>query len=216
MRMIDNFFTTKIGSDIWQMRRPDSDTDLFRVYVATTGDILKGTADMRSKFIQKDNTDIALHEIGKVIDMLLKGNLNFVIGVMSPIIVNAYNLKLFHELRSIVDRNKSKNCYHSIHGCAIHNYKKYIETGLDKSERRCNKILRILRFGQKLLQEEKFVFEPVAGATPEIIEKELKKLEVAYEKSRLPEKPNEEPFREWLYNLRLYDLERNSKNIIRK
>lgn len=72
--MIDNLFTTEIGSTIWQMRHPKSDTDLFRVYVASTEEILKGTANTRSKFTQKDNTDIALHEIGKVVDQLLKGN----------------------------------------------------------------------------------------------------------------------------------------------
>ena len=209
--MIDNFFTTMIGSDMWQMRRPDSDTDLFRVYVASTEDILKGTADMRSKFIQKDNTDITIHEIGKVVSMLLKGNLNFIIGVMSPIVVSVHNSELFYELRSIVKRNISKNCYHSIRGFTLHNYKKYIESGLDRSERRCNKVLRVLKFGQRLLQEGRFVFEPVTGGTPEIIERELEKLEVAYEKSPLPEKPNEEPFREWLFKLRLYELEKNLK-----
>ena len=212
--MIDNFFTTVFGSDIWGMRHSKSDMDLFRVYVVSTEDILKGVANTRSKFIQKDNIDIALHEIGKVIDQLLKDNMNFIIGVMSPIIVEVYNPVLFYELRSIVRRNISKNCYHSIHGMAVHNYRKYVESGLDKSETRCNKILRVLRFGQRLLRENQIVFEPVAGGTPEIVEEELKILEIAYKNSKLPEKPNEEEFREWLYNLRIHELKYTKKGVI--
>jgi len=210
--MIDNFFTTIFGSDIWGMRHSKSDIDLFRVYVATTEEVLKGTANIRSKFIEEGDTDIALHEIGKVIEQLLKGNMNFIIGVMSPIVVESYNPVLLHELRDIVRENISKNCYHSIHGMAMHNYKKYVESGFDKSERRCNKILRVLKFGQRLLREGKVVFEPVVGGTSKMIEEELKNLEVAYKNSELPEKPNEEPFREWLYNLRLYELKCSDTN----
>ena len=119
--MIDNLFTTEIGSTIWQMRHPKSDTDLFRVYVASTEEILKGTPNTKSKFTQEDNTDIALHEIGKVVEQLLKGNFNFLVGVMSPLTVSVIRqpLKRFYlKLEDIVKENVSKNWYHSIHGLA--------------------------------------------------------------------------------------------------
>lgn len=205
--MIDNFFTTEVGSTIWQMRHAGSDTDLFRVYVASTEEILKGTANTRSKFIQENDIDIALHELGKVTEQLLKGNLNFLVGVMSPIVVEAHNPLMLHELRGIVIDNISKNCYHSIHGLAVHNYKKYIESGKDNSERRCNKILRVLQFGMTLLNTGKFEFKPFSGGVDYEIEEWIEILDDAYKSSTLPEKPNESAYRAWLYKIRLYEWE---------
>ena len=207
--MIDNLFTSTVGSDIWGMRHPKSDTDLFRVYVASTEEILKGTANTRSKFIQKDNTDIALHEVGKVVEQLLKGNLNFLVGVMSPLTVSVAApplTKFYSDLQNIVKENISKNCYHSIRGLAVHNYKKYIESGKDDSERRCNKILRVLQFGKTLLDTGKFEFKPFRGGVPDDIEVWIGWLNEAYKYSLLPEMPDETFCRDWLYNLRLYEL----------
>ena len=211
--MIENLFTTEIGSTIWQMRHPKSDTDLFRVYVASTEEILKGTANTRSKFTQENNTDLALHEIGKVVDQLLKGNFNFLVGVMSPLTVSVAEPPLtefYPNLQNIVKENVSKNCYHSIHGLAIHNYKKYIESGKDDSERRCNKILRVLQFGKTLLDTGKFKFEPFKGGVPDDIEEWVGLLNKTYKYSQLPEKPDETFYRAWLYNLRLYELKRSN------
>lgn len=208
--MINNFFTTTVGSDIWSMRHAKSDTDLFRVYIASTEEIVKGIANTRSKFTQKDNVDIALHEIGKVVEQLLKGNLNFLVGVMSPLTVSVAEPPLtafYLELQDIVRNNISKNCYHSIHGLAIHNYKKYIERGKDDSERRCNKILRVLEFGKTLLDTGKFEFKSFSGGVPDDIEVWVGWLNEAYRYSLLPEKPDEEVYRNWLYEVRLYEWE---------
>jgi len=224
--MIENLFTTTIGSHLWSMEHANSDTDLFQVYVASTEDILKGTANLKSIFIQKDNVDTHKHEVGKVIEQLLKGNLNFLVGVVSPI-VNAcyayeepigdgsceYEMKLpLYELQKIVKENIAKNCYHSIHGLAVGNYKKYIESGLDNTPQRCAKVLRTLAFGITLLYTGKFEFAPKTGEDgAETIIRWLGGLEQAYKSSTLPEKPNEKPFREWLYNIRMVDLENGRK-----
>jgi len=208
--MINNFFTAEIGSTIWNMRHAKSDTDLFRVYVASTEEILKGTANTRSKFTQKDNVDIAIHEIGKVVDMLTKGNLNFLIGVMSPLTVSIAEPPLtsfYFKLRDIVKENISKNCYHSIHGLAVHNYKKYIENGKDDSERRCNKILRVLVFGKTLLDTGKLEFKPFKEGVHDDIEAWIYQLDEAYKYSLLPEKPDEKTYRDWLYEIRRYEWE---------
>jgi len=201
--MIEKLFVTEVGSSMWGMQRPDSDTDLFQVYVASTKDILRGTADVRSKFIQVDNQDIAVHEVGKVVEQLIKGNFNFLVGVMSPVVVESNE---FHrELVDIVKNNVAKNCYHSIRGLAVHNYKKYIESEKDPSERRCNKIIRVLKFGVNLLRTREFVFKPIVGGTPEEVLRWLSELDLVYTTSRLPDRPDEGEFREWLYKVRLYD-----------
>lgn len=55
---------TEVGSKMWRMERPDSDTDIFEAYVVPTRDILRGIARQNSHFNQKDNVDTARHEIG--------------------------------------------------------------------------------------------------------------------------------------------------------
>ena len=219
--MIENLFTTVVGSHLWSMEHTNSDMDLFRVYVASTKDILKGTANLRSTFAQENNVDIHRHEVGKVINELLKGNLNFLIGVMSTKVNACYAFEEitrdelcgyavempFYDLQNIVKENISKNCYHSIHGLAVHNYKKYIESNLDNTEHRRAKILRVLSFGTTLLYTGKFEFAPKTGkGGAEVITRWINGLDEAYKSSTLPEKPNEEPYREWLYDIRVMNL----------
>lgn len=210
-------FRTKIGSHVWGMNHKGSDTDVFEAYVAPTEDILKGVADIKSKFIQKDGVDIARHEVGKIVDQLLKGNINFIIGVKSPIIERD-SLELF-QLSRIVKETIAKNCYYSIHGLAVHNYKKYIESGTDPSERRCNKILRVLKFGQRILDGEGIAFKKVEKGTPDKIEEGIWILDRAFKTSSLPNKPTEAPFRDWLYMVRTdfplqKTLDKESKEIV--
>lgn len=220
--MIENLFTTTIGSHLWSMNDENSDLDLFRVYVASTRDIIKGTANLKSIFTQKDNVDIHIHEVGKVINQLIKGNVNFLIGTMSPIVNSCYTYRediesevfpyttktLLENLQNIIQKNLSKNCYHSIHGLAVHNYKKYIESNLDNTERRRAKIIRVLYFGIVLLQTGNFEFLPKTGkGGAKVITDLIYAIDEAYRVSTLPEKPNAEPFRDWLYDIRIRDLE---------
>jgi predicted nucleotidyltransferase len=207
--MIENvLFSTIIGSHVWNMNTKMSDTDIFEAYIAPTEDILKGIANTKSKFIQKDGFDIAQHEVGKVIAQLLKGNVNFIVGVMSPLCTTSF--KTYHaDLMEIVSMQMAKNCYYSIHGMALHNYKKYIESGIYTSERLGNKILRVLKFGQRILMGEGISFEKVEDGTPDEIELQLKRLDATFDISTLQDKPKEEPFRDWLYQVRLNEWETN-------
>ena len=194
-------FSTIIGSHVWNMNTAMSDTDIFEAYVASTEDILRGTANTKSKFIQKDGVDTAQHEIGKIVNQLLKGNLNFIIGVTSPIIEKD-SMELYH-LRNIVEKTISKNCYGSIHGMAQHNFKKYIVSGKDTSERRCNKILRGLKFGMRILDGQGIKFERAENGSEEDIVEAILMLDESFNISKLSDKPDEEPFRDWLYEARI-------------
>lgn len=206
-------FETITGSYMWKMDKPDSDLDYFICYLAPTKEILNGTAKTNSYVKQEGNNDYAYHEVGKVVDELIKGNVNFLWGVMSPIIKSAYGdipisdrMCPLLELKMIVQTNLAKNCYHSIHGLAKHNYEKYIASGKDTSKKRCNTIVRTLYFGINLLNLKRFIFEPIVKATPIDIREGLAFLDEAYEDSKLPEKPNENPYHDWLLALRLSDL----------
>ena len=178
-----------------------SDTDIFEAYVASTEDILRGTANTKSKFKQKDGVDTAQHEIGRIVSQLLKGNFNFIVGVMSPI-VEKKSMELY-QLSCIVEKTISKNCYGSIHGMAQHNFKKYIVSGKDTSERRCNKILRGLNFGMRILDGRGIKFEKVENGSEEDIVEAILMLDESFNNSKLSDKPDEEPFRDWLYQVRI-------------
>ena len=199
-------FSTVIGSHIWKMNRPDSDWDIFEVYIAPSTEILKGRLYTSSEFKQKDNVDTAIHEIGKVISQTIKGNLNFLIGIMSPITVET---SPYHqELKTLVQQNLSKNCFQSIHGMSKGNYLKYIASGKDPSETRCNKVYRVIKYGIHLLRTGTFKFEPTYDTTPSMIEQGLDELKGALERSPLPDTTDPEPFENFLLNLRLDELNR--------
>lgn len=197
-------FCTMVGSHMWGMQHKGSDIDQFVCYLTPTEKILDGTAELKS-FVEKENgNDVAYHEASKVVEQLLTGNVNFLWGVMSPIAVVTGN---WHEwLKGIVRENVAKNCYHSIHGLATHNYKKYIESGKDASEKRCNTIGRTINLGLVILTMGEFKFVAVTRTTPDDIVKGIEALDEAYKASKLPEEPNPIPFREWLFRLRLLDL----------
>ena len=61
-------------------------------------------------------------------------NMNFVIGVLSPIVVKT--TPEFDILRKLTKEEMARNIYHSINGMATHNYKKYVVELHDTSERK--------------------------------------------------------------------------------
>lgn len=195
---------TMIGSHIWEMNHVNSDEDYFSIYLDDTRNFLRGTPQTQSYFTQYNYVDTHYHELGKVVEQLLKGNINFLIGVTSPIV-----MKMSFEFERLIDitmGNLSKKTYHSIHGMGLHNYKRYIETDEDTSEHRCNKILRTIVFGIKLLDYGRIEYKKFEGGTPELIESKLKELDRAFENSTILEEPNEKTFRDYLEDVRYENL----------
>lgn len=198
---------TNVGSHMWGMNRPDSDVDIFEAYSVPTKSILRGRARQNSHNSKIDGNDIAKHEVEKVMEMLIKGNLNFVLGVMSPIIIqDSHELQL---IRSIFKQNLSKNIYHSIHGMAVHNYQKYFEKEKDVTWKKLAQVLRLLNFGNTLLLEEKVEFKAIPWETTihiDEIRQKILDLDRAYGESNLPGAPDEELYRDWLEVIRMNDL----------
>jgi len=200
---------TMIGSHIWNMNHENSDEDYFEIYLDSTKNLFRGTPKNKSTFTTKP-VDLHKHELGKVVEQLLKGNINFLIGVTSPIVIES--TKTFEELKKITYRNISKKTYHSIRGMAISNYKKYVgESNLDDvtnvevPEHKCNQIIRAIQFGITLLKYRKLEYKPFKGGTPALIQSKIKELDEVYEKSTIPDEPNEEEFRDFLERTRKAD-----------
>ena len=144
-------FVTNVGSHMWQMNHPGSDVDLFVAVLAPTKSILRGEFNDQSKVEYSGPTDRQYHELGRIVDQVLRNNWNYLSGVMSPIIVKDW--PRLTELRSLATMNYSKRAYHSIKGLAEHNYQKYIINERDDSVKRCNTIARTIIMGSKLLRE---------------------------------------------------------------
>jgi len=200
-------FKTVTGAHIWSMEHKGSDTDIFECYQTPTLDLLRGTGGIRSFFEphKESNRDIARHEIQTVVNQLLKGNLNFVIGVMSPIVEQTS--PVHKELVDLFTKHPPRNLYHSCRGMAVHNVKLY-QDELDFRPKKVNMILRLLRMGISYLNTGNLFFEPYKGNRSEI-DPLLKSLDEAYKISTLEERLPEDVLRGILLNARLEDLEGN-------
>jgi hypothetical protein len=194
---------------MWKMNHAKSDIDLGVIYVAPTNKILHGTAYIDSKQLKIEELDVAVHEISKVVDMLISGNVNFLWIVSSPIIM--LETPYLRELRNILNTNLSANTYHSIKGLSIKNYKKYLVDGnlaegegIEIFAKKRKIIMRTLNYGIKLLNGEGCLnFVPASGEYDnQIILDTIEALDKAYENTILPEKPNEEIYRDFLERVR--------------
>ena len=205
---MQTLFETVIGSHIWKMNHEGSDLDLFRCYISDTKDILLGKVPQNTFDQAIPNVDVQISEIGTVISQLMHCNFNYLVAIHSPIVMFD-NSSVLAKLRELSLKGLSKEAYYSIFGMCMQNYKKYIETGKDVSEKRCNAIARTAKFGYNLLANRTIVFEGVSGFTPEKLSAAIEELTVAKENSTLPEKCPagiKRKFEELLIELRISDL----------
>ena len=205
---MQTLFETVVGSHIWKMNHEGSDLDLFRCYISDTKDILLGKVPKNTFEQPTSIVDLQVSEIGAVISQLMHCNFNYLIAIHSPIVMFD-NGNVLAKLRELSFKSLSKEAYNSIFGMCTQNYKKYIETGKDISEKRCNAIARTAKFGYNLLVNKKIVFEGVSGFTPEKLSTAIEALTFAKDNSTLPDKcPEEvkEEFEELLIKLRISDL----------
>ena len=202
-------FSTQIGSTIWKMTHEGSDIDIGKIDIMDSRSFLLGIR-VKGKHKKKDenNLDIQTQEIGHLIDYLIKGNVNAIWVVMSPIIVSQYKSAL-DELREIVATNYSKETYRSINGLAKHNMYHFIDNGDPESleyKKKLGIIGRTLLFGINLLLWEKAMFKSVNIKKSSDIDDLLDRLNKALEASTLPEKPNPKPFQDYLIKYRLLKI----------
>lgn len=207
--MIDNYkelFKTCTGSHVWQMNRIDSDKDIFKCYMAPSSDFLIGRSHRSSHFSQVGNIDTTSTEIGVVVEQLLKNNVNYFVNVMSPIVL--YDGKELQELKILTQKNLSRQCFDSIYGLSYGNYKKYILTDKQNTEKKRKIIARTLSFGINLLLHHEFVFEPtLEDITTEDLESMMDYLKHLHDKSALPKTPlYKDEMYKWLLNLRIQKL----------
>jgi predicted nucleotidyltransferase len=200
-----NLFTTIYGSHLWKMDTPTSDYDIAEIYIVPTNIILSGSSYPKTLPQRKyESNDIKVEktywEVGHLIDYLIKGNQNAIWMTCSPLILKT--CKHHKMLRKIVEQNLCKNAYHACRGMAESQLKDVYKRNLGMKGLR--QAWRTLNFGIELLARNKLVFDsaPMEVST-ELCHSMLGNLESCYAYSNLPMFSNEEPFRNWLYDLRM-------------
>ena len=201
-------FISCVGSHMWGMQIQESDIDLVMIYIAPTRALLRGeriSPTVRQQITARGGEiyDTLGWEIGHLINQLIKGNVNAIWYVTSPLVIKPSIIQ--EELSALVEANLCRNTYHSVKGMAQSQIKS--EEKAKKGGKGYRTAQRTINFGIKLLLEGKICFAP-ALRTPgaeEIMEK-LQQLEEAYEASPLPDRPDENAFREFLLRLRMDEM----------
>ena len=90
---------------MWQMDHPGSDIDLFIAVLAPTNAVLRGEINPDVSWVNYTGAkDQNYHELGRIVQQALKGNWNYLSGVMSPIVLKDW--EHLAELRRLTERSK--------------------------------------------------------------------------------------------------------------
>ncbi|MCK4668153.1 nucleotidyltransferase domain-containing protein [Candidatus Dependentiae bacterium] len=201
-----HLFSTLTGSHAWNMNHPGSDKDLFVCYAAPSTEFLIGRTHNKSHYSKINGVDRTSTEIGKVVNQLLKNNINYLTCVLSPAV--EFTTPEHKRLYNLAIMNIHRECYRSIKGFAYDEFKKKVNGGDKDTQKVRRSILRTLNFGIALLGKGIVDFAPVTGDV-EIheIDYAFEKLDFAYENTVLPDKPlHSDKMMDWLLNIRMQDL----------
>jgi len=207
----DYLFITEVGSRMWGMATPSSDYDLFHVFQQPSSEYLRTstfekTHAAKSYFENSREIDAQYMEIGHLVNLLKKGNVNAIWSVCSPIIYK--DSEWLSKLRNIVTDNLSKSTYASINGMAHSQLNDVMKRASVKDPLKSKATtMRTLQFGVTMLMNHKIEFKPPEDdVTNENIGKWFRYLELAEEKSILPDEVNVKPFEDFLYDIRMSEI----------
>lgn len=210
MTNLDILFRTEVGSNMWGMKRPDSDVDEMVIYRQDTKEILSGYAVEQArpqKMTVKNGVewDTQYMEIGHLINLLIKGNTNALWTVTSPVILE--DSHILEDLKYLVYASGlTKASYQSIRGIA---HSQFLDDERRKNSpkmfpgKSLKTAMRSLVFGINLMNTGTLKYLPIqVDVTKEEVQDAFLRFDDAYAKSKLPEKPDEAEFRKFLYGVR--------------
>lgn len=209
LSVMQTLFTTCAGSHMWSMDIEQSDIDLFHAYMVPSRVLLEGRRypeTLPQKISLKDGReyDEVWWEIGHLVDQLIKGNANAIWFTMSPLVV--CDSPALQELRDLVQNNLSRATYCSLRGIA-NSHLSDAHQRPSCAAKSLRTAMRTITFGLEMLINGRLAFLPARQEiTFEEVQMAMSDLGEAYRESRLPDRPDEEPFRNYLYRLRMENL----------
>lgn len=201
-----HLFSTLTGSHAWKMNHSGSDKDLFVCYAAPSKNFLIGNTHNKCHHSNTNGVDRTSAEIGKVINQVIKNNINYLVAVLSPAV--EFTTPEHKRLINLTLMNLHSGCYGSIRGFAYSEFKKKVNEGEKDTQKVRRSILRTLNFGAALLGKGVIDFAPVTGDI-EIheINYALEKLDFIYENTILPNEPlHIDKMMDWLLEIRMRNL----------
>ena len=126
-------FISCVGSHMWGMQSKESDIDLVMIYIAPTRAILRAeriSPTIRQQIAARGGEiyDTLGWEVGHLINQLIKGNVNAIWYVTSPLLIKPSVIQ--EELSALVQENLCRQTYHSIKGMAESQIKSETKPGL--------------------------------------------------------------------------------------
>jgi predicted nucleotidyltransferase len=213
----DIIIITEVGSRMWGMAKPDSDYDLYHIFMQSSREYLRtssfeGNRPAKTYMDGDKEIDAQYMEIGHLVGLLKKGNVNAIWATCSPIVYK--DCPALHQLQEIVKDNLSSQTYASVNGMAHSQINDTVKRAAVKDpQKNRDTAARTLQFGINLIKNGKIEFKPFHDATPEIIGELFRELENARNTSELPEVVFRHPFEEFLYELRLKEIINNDLSI---
>ena len=226
MQKDEILFVTEVGSRMWGMEQYASDYDLFHCFQQPARDYLRSGTFEKSRPAQtyrfesregllgtyfdeipiNSEIDAQYMEIGHLVNLLKKGNVNAIWAVCSPVVHQ--DSEVLQELKQITLNNLSRASYASIKGMAMSELsdatKRKEVRDPQKNLKTC---MRTLWFGYTLLTGGGINFSGVSGDVVEDdCQREFKRLDQAYESAKIREQPHLRPFDDFLFRLRVTEI----------
>ena len=199
-------FKSVVGSRLFGDETPKSDWDICEIYQVPTKTVLEGrpykeTMPQEKYEIGGRKYEATYWEIGHLVHQLIKGNQNAIWMTCSELLEFCHDMRIWRRLQEITKSNLSKASYGSIRGMCVSQWNDVEKRWLGIKGIRS--AWRTANFGCILLKDGKVEF----NKTPPLIDiDDLKakmfELDWVYVDSVLPEKPNPEPFYEFMYDVR--------------
>jgi len=200
---------------MWGQAEISSDHDLFCVYQTpakeymVTGNFNPTRAATPHVMIGGKEFDFQYMEIGHLMGLLMKGNINALWAVCSPIVWK--DSEALKTLKEMSLRHLATSCYPSIKGMAISQWrdadKRKDVRPPEKSRVTCR---RTLEFGSNLLLGGGVdFFSAKIEVSDSDCQDSFERLDYALLNSKLPERVSEEPFKRYLYGLRMIEVLEN-------
>jgi predicted nucleotidyltransferase len=208
-------FRTEVGSGMWGMNDLSSDIDIITVYKTPTRDILMGKRQtnvikpQRKYYVGDVEIDEQFMEIGHLINLLCKGNINALWAVTSPIVIQDY-MSYNHKLSTIVKHcGLSKAILPSALGMAESQWRDAEKRADVKSPIKSKSTaMRTLLFACRVLRCNDTIYDSVhiRDYCQYEYDSLINTTTDMHGISKIQDLPNEPILRQWLLSIRLQDI----------
>jgi predicted nucleotidyltransferase len=149
---IDNFktkygyeilFTNISGAHLFGTASIKSDIDLRGCFIVPTLKLLKFSKPRDTIELSKGDVEIQIHEAEKFLSLMIKGNMNFIEEVLSPLRI--VDTIIAEEFRKLANLSLSKETFNHVQGMSIHTKKHALKENFTNPKRNLYLLRELLR-----------------------------------------------------------------------